>query len=559
MLTHLSIRNIVLIESSELDFARGLCVLTGETGAGKSILLDALGLALGARGDASLVRHGEAQGAVAAEFDISGNVPAKAMLAELGLSAEDTLIVRRTLSADGKGRVLVNDQPVGVTALKRLGETLVEVHGQHDQRGLMDASTHRGLLDQFGRHGAALTKVALAHAAWKTAANALAALHEKIEQSKREEEFLRHMAKELSALAPEPGEEQALADQRIAMMQSEKMFETLNEAIGELSVGKGVSMAIRSAQRTLTRSPLAGTGKFDAVLEALDRAANDADAAVDQLEAMGKETPYDQRKLEEIEERLFALKAAARKYNLPAEELPGLLAEVDTKLALIDSRGGELARVTKEEAAAKAEYAVLAKQLTEARAKTALRLTKAIEAELTPLKMSGTKFRVHITPMPEGNWGAHGADAVAFEAATNVAKGAEIPYAPVVKIASGGELSRFMLAMKVALSEVRSTPTLIFDEIDTGTGGAVADAIGARLARLGEEAQVLVVTHLPQVAARGSQHFTIAKQEKKGRVTTSVTALAQSERKEELARMLAGSEVTAEARKAAQKLLETAA
>ncbi len=559
MLTHLSIKNIVLIEACELAFDSGLCVLTGETGAGKSILLDALGLALGARGDAQLVRRGEESGSVSAEFDISNNAAAKAALEALELPVENTLIIRRSISTDGKTRCLVNDQPVSVAGLKKLGEALVEVNGQHDSRGLLDVATHRGLLDEFGGHGAILGKVRAAHEAWREAGTKLAQLKEAAEQSAREQEYLRHMAYELKELDPKPGEEAELAEKRSTMMQSEKLFEVINGALAELNAGKGAAGALRGAQRLLARSALNAGNRFSAAINTLDRAATEADEAVNAMETLAQEAVYDPAKLEAMEERLFALKAAARKYNLSVDELAGLRAEAETRLALIDSRDSEMAKLEKTEKEAKAAYEAQAAELAKKRAVAAKKLEKAVEAELEPLKMGSARFAVKLEKLAEAAWSAKGWDSVTFAAATNVAKKGEVHFAPLAKIASGGELARFMLAMKVALSEVRSTPTLVFDEIDIGTGGAVADAIGARLRLLGAAAQVLVVTHLPQVAARGHQHLRVAKAEGKDKVLTSVVNLDAAARREELARMLAGSEVTAEARQAAKKLLEQAA
>ncbi|MDE3060169.1 MAG: DNA repair protein RecN [Pseudomonadota bacterium] len=560
MLTRLSIRNIVLIEGAEIDFRRGLSVLSGETGAGKSILLDALGLALGARADSGLVRQGEEQGMVAAEFYIVANAPAREVLKELEIEEADTLIIRRSLNADGKTRCLVNDQPVTVAGLRRLGETLVEVHGQHDQRTLQDSGLHRVLLDEYGRLSARREEVTSVWRQWRECVKSLEALKAEIERTAREQEYLQHMRNELRQLDPQPGEEETLASRRTAMMQSEKLFDVLNEAIGELNQGKGVAASLRSALRILARSPLTVAETYKPILDGLDRAATEAEEALYALEKTGEQATFDPQKLETIEERLFALKAAGRKYNLPVEELPALHKEVEDKLALIDSQEHRLDDLEKQAAQAKAVFAAAAEKLSEARKKMAAKLEKAIAGELQPLKMSGTHFRVRIEKLPESGWSEWGMDGIAFECATNVSKGArDVAYAPLSKIASGGELSRFMLALKVALSSVRSTPTIIFDEIDTGTGGAVAAAIGERLSLLGKTMQVLVVTHLPQVAARGDQHLRISKQEKGKKVTTLVEDLSPASREEELARMLAGATVTAEARKAAQKLLETVA
>lgn len=560
MLTRLSIRNIVLIESCDIALEDGLCALSGETGAGKTILLDALGLALGARAEASLIRKGETQGTVTAEFDISANGNAKEILKELEIEADDTLIIRRTLSADGKTRCLANDRAVTVAGLRKLGEALVEIHGQHDQRTLMDTGVHRALLDGYGGLESVREKAAVACRAWKHALAALAAFTAETAEAAREHEYLQHMRNELKELSPQAGEEEALTQQRSLMMQSEKLFEILNQAIAELGQGKGISASLRSVERTLSRSPLTSTDLFKPVLDALDKAAEQAEEASSALERIGQESQFNPEKLERTEERLFALKGAGRKYNLPVEELPALLAQVEEKLKAIDTEGDRLKALEQNVAAARETFVAAAARLTEGRAKAAARLEKTVTAELKPLKMDGTHFRVGVSPLEESQWSEWGMDAVRFECATNVAKGAkDIAYAPLNRIASGGELSRFMLALKVALTSVRGASTLIFDEIDAGTGGAVADAIGQRLALLGKNAQVLVVTHLPQVAARGSQHLLVSKKTKGGKVTTDVETLSAKAREEELARMLAGATITAEARKAAQKLLEQAA
>jgi DNA repair protein RecN (Recombination protein N) len=548
-----------LIEQAELAFDGGLSVLSGETGAGKSILLDALGLALGARADSALVRRGEAGGMVSAEFDIAGRSDIKHVLAELGLEADDQIIIRRSLSSDGKTRALVNDQPVTVTALKKLGELLIEIHGQHDQRGLQDRSVHRDLLDGFGKLGTERTKVAGCYGAWRECMRAVAALEAEITQAEREQDYLNHMRGELKALNPKAGEEESLSDQRTRMMQSEKLFDVLNEAMNELSSPSPMSQRVRSVLRTLTRSPLTSSESFASALDALDKAACLLDEAQESLEAIGREASFDPVKLEAIEERLFALKAAGRKYNLPVEELVLLKEQVNDKLALLAAQAERLASLRKKESEARKSLIEAATNLSEKRRIVATRLEKAVMSELKPLKMDGTKFHVKIEMQSEEHWSEAGLDLVEFTCATNVTKGEKAELAPLSKIASGGELSRFMLAMKVALAGGSQTATMIFDEIDTGTGGAVADAIGARLAALAKEAQVLVVTHLPQVAARGAQHIKVSKQEKSGKVTTSVKTLSAKEREEELARMLAGATITPEARKAAQKLLEQAA
>ncbi|NBO18574.1 MAG: DNA repair protein RecN, partial [Proteobacteria bacterium] len=555
MLLRLNIRNIVLIESADISLKEGLCVLSGETGAGKSILLDSLGLVLGARADSGLVRRGQDSGTVTAEFDISGNEAAKTVLRELELDEADSLIIRRSLGADGKTRCLVNDAPITVAGLRRLGDTLVEVHGQHDQRTLSDATIHRALLDEFGGLAASRAGVAAAYRTWRDATAKLEQLNASIEQAAREQDYLQHMRNELKQLAPMAGEEEELAAKRAGMQQREKLYDVLSETIGELNHGKGVLGALRGATRTLTRSALTSGEAFQPILEGLEKAAIEAEEALYALEKMGQEGSFRPEQLEQVEERLFALKAAGRKYNMPVDELAALYQQVEDKLSLMDSQEQALAKLRKEVDAARAAFVQVAAKLSEARAKAAGKLTKAIEKELEPLKMGGTRFQVRLEALGDAGWSEWGADGVHFECATNVTKAdKDVTFNSLNKIASGGELSRFMLAMKVALSAVRSTPTLIFDEIDTGTGGAVAAAIGDRLAVLGKVAQVLVVTHLPQVAARGSQHLRVAKQETAKKVTTQVEELSPAEREEELARMLAGATVTQEARKAAQKL-----
>lgn len=561
MLVQLSIRNIVLIESCDINLKSGLCVLSGETGAGKSILLDSLGLVLGMRADGGLIRSGEMQGSVSAEFDISRNDSAKKVLEELDLEPADSLIIRRSITADGKNRALINDQSVTATALKKLAETLVELNGQHDQKMLQDAGLHRQMLTDYAKLGDMQKSLAQKYQKWSDSKNAISDLLQEVERATREQEYLRHMRGELKALNPQAGEEESLTNTRISMMQNEKMFDVLNEAIGEISHGKGVVAALRNAQRTLTRSALtANSEAFAPIIEGLDKASIEAEEALYALEKIGQEADFDPRKLEDIEERLFALKAAGRKYNLPIDELANLKDQVDEKLAIIDSQENKLKILKDAENLAKDEFYKVALELSEKRKKAGAKLESAIEKELAPLKMEGTRFRVRIDRLEEGAWNSSGVDFIQFECATNVSKGAkDIVYSSLSKIASGGEISRFMLAMKVSLSSAGGVPTVIFDEIDTGTGGAVADAIGKRLAELGKTSQVLVVTHLPQVAACGSQHLLIKKQEKNKKIITQVTELVGEQREEELARMLAGETITAEARKAAQKLLEQAA
>lgn len=552
MLVQLSIRDIVLIEQANIPFAKGLCVLSGETGAGKSILLDSLGLAIGNRAESRLVRSGKEQGVVTAEFDIGGHGKLRQAAADMGVELEDdTLIIRRILTADGKSRCFINDQPVSVTALKTLGEMLVEIHGQHDQRGLLDPSSHRDLLDDFGGLGKERQVTETAFAAWRDKADTLAELQAQVAKAQAEEDYLRHMLGELEALKPEAGEEETLAEKRQFMMQGEKRIAAIQSALDELQGNTSVATSLHAAVRMLTRSTALESGATDKVMETLERAAMEVDEAISELERIAQESQFSPAELERAEERLFALRGLARKHNVAVDDLKALMDDTRGKLALLENQTTHMGELEQEVAAARNAYIAAAEALSAKRKKAATELEKAVMAELEGLKMGGTKVQVHLAPLPEENWQAEGIDKVAFLASTNPGS----PPAPLHKIASGGELSRFMLALKVAMRDVRSTPTVIFDEIDIGTGGAVADAIGRRLARLGEVAQVLVVTHLPQVAARGVHHLHVSKAAKDNVTRTQVVALPESERQEELARMLAGEAITDEARAAAQKLM----
>lgn len=552
MLVQLAIRDIVLIEQADIPFAKGLCVLSGETGAGKSILLDSLGLAIGNRAEARLVRAGKEQGVVSAEFDVTGHQRLHRAIAELGLELEgDQLIIRRILTADGKSRCFLNDQPISVTALKSIGEMLVEIHGQHDQRGLLDPASHRDLLDDFGGLEKERKTTETAFGAWREKAAALAALQAQVAQAQAEEDYLRHMLGELEALSPKAGEEEELAARRAQMMQGEKRIAAIQQALDELQGTTSVATSLHAAVRMLTRSTALEEGATARVMETLERAALEVDETIAELERIAQESQFSPAELERAEERLFALRGLARKHNVAVDGLRALLDDTAAKLKLLENQTTSMGNLETEVAEARAAYLASAEALSVKRSKAAATLEKAVMAELEGLKMGGTKVQVGLEPLAEQNWQAEGVDKVAFLASTNPGS----PAAPLHKIASGGELSRFMLALKVAMRDVRSTPTVIFDEIDTGTGGAVADAIGRRLAKLGEVAQVLVVTHLPQVAARGGHHLHVSKAAKDNVTRTQVVALPQAERQEELARMLAGEAITDEARAAAQKLM----
>jgi DNA repair protein RecN (Recombination protein N) len=553
VLASLSIRDVVLIEGLDLEFGPGLGVLTGETGAGKSILLDALGLALGARADSNLVRQGQAQAVVTVSFDLPAAHPASALLAENGLEGEpgEPLVVRRIVRADGGSRATVNDQSVSVGLLRELGALLVEIHGQHDDRGLLNPRGHRALLDSFGGVGTAAAEAAFR--AWGEAEAALARAREDIEAAARDREWLEHSVAELGKLAPEPGEEQALAGLRADMQKGARLAEDIG-AVGQLLEGSDGGLALlRQAGRRLER--VAGEDeRLAAALEALDRALIEASDAEDRLAAAAEAMAFDPARLEEAEARLFEIRALARKHRVEPDALPALAGELAARLAALDAGEEGLAALERRVADARAAYEAEAARLSEARRASAARLDEAVARELAPLKLDAARFRTAVEPLAEPRWSAKGRDRVEFEVSTN--PGA--PFAPLIRIASGGELSRFVLALKVALAERGAARTMIFDEIDRGVGGAVASAIGERLHRLAGGAQLLVVTHSPQVAARGRTHLLIEKSHA-GLVTrTSVHRLDEARRREEIARMLSGVQVTDEARAQAMRLLEAA-
>ena len=558
MLTGLSIRDVVLIERLDLSFGAGLTALTGETGAGKSILLDSLGLALGARAESGLVRAGAVQASVAASFGPEPSHPCHAVLDELGIAAEESaLVLKRVVGADGRGRAFVNDAPVAVATLRRLAGLLVETQGQHDQVGLADPATHRDLLDAFGELG---PRRAATQAAWQTLAAARRALEEAraaIAAARAEEDFLRHAVAELQGLAPEEGEEDKLAAARTALQHTERRAEAIAAALSALAGERrrggrdsGPASALRDAARALERLP----PPHDAIapaLAAIGRAEDCLAEASTLLERLAAESAPDPRHLERTEERLFALRAAARKHAVSVAELPGFAASLAARLAALDAGEEHIARCEAEVAAASARYAEAAGSLSAARATAAARLERAVAREFPPLKLDRTVFKVVLTKLPEAQWGPGGTEASAFLIATNpgAAPG------PIDKIASGGELSRLMLALKLVLARGSPVATLVFDEVDSGIGGATAAAVGERLARLAEATQILVVTHSPQVAARADSQMRVAKRVHAKGATTVVEPLSGAARREELARMLAGETVTDAARAAADSLL----
>lgn len=547
MLTLIDIRNIVLIEALTLDFAAGLSVLTGETGAGKSILLDALGLALGGRGDPALVRSGADSGRVTAEFDVPAGHPARLLLADNAIDIEGSIIVRRQIKADGGSRAHVNDQPVSATLLREVGALLVEIHGQSDDRGLLAARGHRALLDNFGGLAGALAAVRRTWAALAAARAAEAEAAERLEADARDREWLDHAIAELGTLGAEPGEEAMLAEARAAMQKGARLTDDLAAIDTLLGGHDGGSARLAQAARRLDRitveHPLLGEA-----LESLDRALVEAGEAEARLAAAVQALDADPARLEATETRLFELRAMARKHRIDADALPALAQTLQARAAALVAGTDGLQALARATAAAAADHAAAARALGDARRAAAVRLDAAVAAELAPLKLDAARFR---TVVAAAEPGPDGSERVEFEIATN--PGA--PFAPLIKIASGGELSRFVLALKVALAETGSAGTLIFDEIDRGVGGAVASAIGDRLARLATGTQVLVVTHSPQVAARGAHQWRIAKAVADGVTRTAVVPLDAGERREEIARMLSGAAVTDEARAQAARLL----
>ncbi|MEE8189224.1 MAG: DNA repair protein RecN [Kiloniellales bacterium] len=560
MLVSLSVRDVVLIDRLDLTFQDGLCVLTGETGAGKSILLDALGLALGNRAEAGLLRPGSKQALVTARFEVGADHPALRILADQGLDAEEAdLVLRRTLGADGRSRAFINDQPVSVGLLRRLGDVLVEVQGQFEQRGLLDPTSHRELLDAYAGLDADAERVAGLWRDWREAVAARGQAKANLEQARRDEAFLRHAVEELDTMDPKPGEETALAEQRALLMNAGRIVEAMNAALGELSGGDaaagGAEPAIAAARRALERAAPQAGGRLDGALGALDRAALEVEEALGQLHTLSTEIDQNAGRLEAVEERLFGLRDLARKHGTEVDRLPALRGELAARLSAIDDSGARLSDLEGAARAARQAYREAAESLSAARGKAVKRLDTAVARELPPLKLEKAVFYTRVERLEESAWGPHGLDRVAFEATTNPGS----PRGPIARIASGGELARFLLALKLVLAEVGPRRTLVFDEVDAGVGGATADAIGERLARLTRDRQVLVVTHSPQVGARGAHHWRVHKEPDGKRVATRVSPLSREERREEIARMLAGAEVTDEARAAAKRLIEAGA
>jgi DNA repair protein RecN (Recombination protein N) len=554
MLSSLIIRNVVLIEHLDLQFREGFCALTGETGAGKSILLDSLGLALGGRSDSGLVRKGAGQASVAAEFHVSPDHPVHAILEDQGLDSDTTLILRRVLGKDGRSRAFINDQPVSIGLLREAGNLLVEVHSQFETHGLLDARTHRALLDDY----AGITKQAQAlddlWERWKGAERKLTDAIATAEKARADEEYLRHAVGELDSLNPREGEEDQLLTQREALKAKDHVRQALDESWEMISGDAGAEILVSRASRALERIPDNAAIDTTEAIDTLDRVAEELQAAVRVVQAALHALDEGGMTLEEIEDRLYTLRDMARKHRVHVADLPRLYQDYTEKLSFITNTDAAIAALKKDVAAGKAVFIAAAKDISAARIAAAEKLDKAVAKELPPLKLDKARFVTSVqTGEDESAWGPDGIDKVQFLVATN--PGAEP--GPLGKIASGGEMSRFMLSIKVVMAALGAAPSLVFDEVDSGIGGSTADAVGERLARLSKTKQILVVTHAPQVAARANHHYIVMKSGEKDLRTTVIPLDELNDRKEEIARMLSGATITTEARAAAQKLLDT--
>lgn len=551
MLAALTVRDIVLIESATLEFASGLNVLTGETGAGKSILLDALGLAAGGRGGGRAgVRPGAAQGSATAVFEPPKHNPALPLLAEQAIPVEHDVVLRRTLAQDGRTRAFINDEPIGVALLRDVGSALLEVHGQQDDRGLFDVSTHRGLLDIYAGHDALLRETATAFAVFDGSRKALADLKAEAAAAAADADFVRHAADELTALAPEEGEETHLVSEKALLANATRIAEDVNAAADLLNGDRGAANAISGALKRLSRMNEDARKAAAAAEQALDQAYNALEEARRELEIFQSRLDIEPGQLEKVEDRIHDLRAAARKYGVSTDALEKLAADFRYKRDAIGGGGNQIKQAEAALAAARTAFLASAAKLSKSRTAAARKLEAAVAGELAPLKLGHAKFRVALETLDEADANAHGLERVALEVAT--VEGAA--FGSLARIASGGELARFSLALKVALAEAAPPAALVFDEVDRGVGGAVADAVGERLQRLAQSTQVLLVTHSPQVAARAERHFRITRTGDK----TKVTLLDDDARLEEVARMLSGAAVTEEARAAARRLLTEA-
>ena len=551
MLKSLSIRNVVLIDKLDLDFRNGFSVLSGETGAGKSILLDSVGLLLGKRAEIGMIRSGCDKLSVCGSFEIADNKGELAALcAEYDLDFDNEIIIKRTLNQEGKGKIFFNDQPITQKLLKEIGGYLVEIHGQFDNQGLLNPATHLSVLDNYGNYPDKIAAMKNAFGVYKKAKSERAAAEEKIRQAKNEEENLRHWVDEFQKIKPQANEQEELEQKRQQMMNAEKILENLDAAYKAMSQG-GVQSSLRQAQAAIARVNSLLNGKFDNIYDLLDTALVNADEASEEIEAASNEVSLNQNELDAVEERLFALKALARKHNSTVEELPQVWAQMEEDLQNLASGEENIENLRKLETAAYNDYVKKATEVSQTRLATALKLDAKIQAELPDLKMDKARFMTQVSDKSENLWNENGRDEVCFMVSTNP----NTPYGSLSKIASGGELARFMLALKVNLAQSSQVETMIFDEVDTGIGGATAQAVGEKLANLGEKVQVLVVTHSPQVAAQSKYHYKVEKTTMDNVTTTTLRELSTNEKTEEVARMLSGEQITNEARAAAKVLI----
>lgn len=553
VLDFLSVRDVVLIDKLDLEFGDGLNVLTGETGAGKSVLLDSLSLALGGRGEASLVRRGADRLSVSASFSLPENHKVFEALQEHGIDSDgQNVVLRRIVNKDGKSKAFINDTPVGVGVLKAVGDGILEIHGQFANFALLNPAAHLGVLDAFGGLQGKARETADAYNAYKSAQNVLLEAQNSLRRAQEEEDFVRHAANELERFGAYAGEEEELAEKRTMMMNAEKLIDALKSAADSLNA-MDADKNMRAASRAVDRLNAMTNGKYQAIADSLDAAGQSLNDAVFALQEAGNDVDLDGNLLESVEDRLFEMRSLARKYQTTCDGLPDKLAEFQAALNALDKGTASLAALEKNVAQTRAAYENQARELSALRRQKAALLDEAVKNELEPLKLGKAVFVTKIDDLPESERGASGMDKVVFCAATNAGQAA----GALNKIASGGELSRFMLALKVVLRESEKTPTMVFDEVDAGVGGATAFAVGERLAKLSASGvQILVVTHSPQVAASGKRHFVVSKSEKDGVVTTAVRALSDAERTEEIARMLSGERITDASRAAAVELLK---
>ena len=551
MLTRLLINNVVLIEKAELDFSGGLTVFSGETGAGKSILMESLGFALGARADTGAIRKNADKLCVTATFEIKDkSSPFYQICKENELDIDDEIIIKRTLSTDAKSKILVNDQPVTLKLLKQLASQLAEINGQFDNQGLLDPLNHIDLLDAFGGYTKELENTQIAYKAYLAAVKKLNDVSAMYEKAVLEEETLKHYQSELENLAPKKGEEEALNQKRQEMMSSEKILENLNTAYQSLQ-GQGLASSIRHALSAIDKVNRMTNDKFQNIADALDTALIEVDEAASQIETASTQVSYNQNDINTLEERLFALKDLARKHRCSIDDLPDVLQEITEKLALIEKNGDDTEVLAKQAAQLKEDFKQKAQILHQCRLNAAQELSKKVQEELKFLKMEKAVFRVCVNTKDEQGWSSKGFDDVFFEVATNEGT----PFGALNKIASGGELARFMLAIKVHLALSSHIETLVFDEVDAGLSGAAAEAVGNRLLKLSEHVQVLTITHSPQVASFSQTHFKVQKKTENAMTSTTITRLSDIQKKEEIARMLSGETITDEARAAADKLI----